>query len=129
MPGPVYGKDKHKHYREAELFVLPSHSENFGMSVAEALAQGTPAIVSQGAPWQNLEHENAGWWVEKNQDAWQQALQRAMSLNNKVLAEMGERGRLWMLRDFSWKHVGEHMHQTYSWVLHGGEPPSWVRTD
>ena len=48
--GPLYGEEKLRAYQAASLFVLPTHSENFGMTVAEALAAGTPAIVTQGAP-------------------------------------------------------------------------------
>ena len=49
--GPLLGDEKWLAYRSAELFVLPSYSENFGVAVAEALASGTPAVVSKGAPW------------------------------------------------------------------------------
>lgn len=43
--GSLYGDDKHSVYRGAELFILLTYSENFGMTVAEALACGTPGIV------------------------------------------------------------------------------------
>ncbi|MGP1666720.1 MAG: glycosyltransferase, partial [Rhodanobacter sp.] len=53
--GPAYGAAKISAYREADLFVLSSRSENFGVTVAEALAAGTPAIVTKSAPWQGLQ--------------------------------------------------------------------------
>jgi len=46
--GPLFGDDKLQAYRDASLYVLPTHSENFGITVAEALAAGTPAIVTRG---------------------------------------------------------------------------------
>ena len=49
---PLYGDAKWTAYREADLFVLPTRSESFGMTVAESLAAGTPVIVTMGAPWQ-----------------------------------------------------------------------------
>lgn len=61
--GPLYGAEKDAAYRNADLFVLPTHSENFGMVVAEALSHECPAIVSHGAPWAGLEIEGCGWWI------------------------------------------------------------------
>lgn len=48
------GEDK------SRAFVLPTHSENFGMVVAEALAHGCPAVASRGAPWAGLKTEGCG---------------------------------------------------------------------
>ena len=52
--GALKGKQKWEAYQEADIFVLPTYSENFGMTVAEALAAGVPAIVSKGAPWRRV---------------------------------------------------------------------------
>ena len=61
MVGPVFGRDKDELYRKADLFVLPTYSENFGVVVIEALAHGCPVITTKGAPWQELENcGNAG---------------------------------------------------------------------
>jgi glycosyltransferase involved in cell wall biosynthesis len=52
--GPVFGIKKNNLYAQAELFVLPTHSENFGVVVIEALAHGVPVITTKGAPWSDL---------------------------------------------------------------------------
>lgn len=62
--GPLFDEQKWDAYRQADLFVLPTYSENFGMSVAEALAAGTPAVVVRGPPWDGLGKNNAGWWID-----------------------------------------------------------------
>jgi glycosyltransferase involved in cell wall biosynthesis len=46
--GMVYGKDRLALMADADLFVLPSHQENFGIVVAESLACGTPVLISDG---------------------------------------------------------------------------------
>jgi len=127
--GPLYGGTKLAAYREAELFVLPTHTENFGVTVAESLAAGTPAIVSKGAPWSGLETHQAGWWIDIGIDALAACLEEAMSKSRSELMSMGQSGREWMMRDYSWERMGQMMHLTYKWLLYGGETPAWVRLD
>lgn len=127
--GPVYGKEKTAAYHEADLYVLPSHSENFAMSVAEALAHGVPAVVSQGAPWEGLISEDCGWWVSNDVQTLQQALVLAMSCSVDVLHRKGQRGREWMERDFAWTSIAQRMLLSYEWVLKGGTAPDWIRVD
>ena len=52
--GAKYGSDKWQAYSDSNLYVLPSPSENFGMTIAESLASGTPVIATKGAPWADL---------------------------------------------------------------------------
>ncbi len=124
--GPVYGRDKGLLYRSASLFVLPTHSENFGIAVAEALAHGVPVITTRGAPWQGLETNNCGWWIDCNVDSLADTLQTALCLSDQELREYGQRGRTWMQRDYSWSCIGARMLDTYLWLLGGGSAPDWV---
>ena len=124
--GPLYGETKQAAYREAELFVLPTHSENFGITVAESLAVGTPAIVSKGAPWSGLEEHRAGWWIDIGIDPLVACMEEAMSLSRNELISKGQSGREWMIKDYSWPRIGQMMHLTYKWLLSGGETPAWV---
>ncbi len=127
--GVLYGEAKWSAYRDAELFVLPTHSENFGMTVAEALAVGTPAIVTKVAPWQGLQTHSAGWWIDNGVEALVACLMQAMAQSPDELARRGNSGREWMIRDFAWHMVGEKTRRTYQWLTAGGERPTWLRLD
>lgn len=48
--GEINGSGKYNFLSAADVYVLPSHTENFGVTVVEALACGTPVIVSKGTP-------------------------------------------------------------------------------
>lgn len=127
--GVLFGEQKHLTYRQADLFVLPTYSENFGISVAEALAAGTPAIVTKGAPWSGLEKHGAGWWIDIGLDALINCLEEAMGFSQANLSKMGLRGQNWMEAEYSWNQVGKQMMETYQWILHGGNKPDFIIED
>jgi glycosyltransferase involved in cell wall biosynthesis len=127
--GPLFGEDKKAAYSNASLYVLPTHSENFGITVAEALAAGVPAIVTKGAPWEGLEKYGAGWWIEIGVEPLVACLEQAIAQSDVKLASMGQAGREWMIRDYSWERIRTQFSITYRWMIDGGEPPSWVRLD
>lgn len=128
--GGLHGVEKIQAYHNADLYVLPSYSENFGVTVAEALASGTPAIVSKGAPWSGLLVQQAGWWSDISVDALVACLEDALDRSPDNLEQMGLRGREWMKVEFSWTRIGAQMAETYGWLLDKSLPvPAWVRVD
>src|SRR5690606_22324572 len=56
-------------FANADVVVLPSHAENFGMVVVEALAHARPVITTRGTPWQGVEHEGCGYWADTTPNA------------------------------------------------------------
>jgi glycosyltransferase involved in cell wall biosynthesis len=116
-PGQVSGVEKSRILREATALVLSSQSENFGMVVAEALAQGTPCVVTKTAPWEGLEREKCGYWVEDSEEALADGMRRMMALSPEERRAMGERGRAWMARDFSWESAAKRMLALYEELI------------
>ena len=123
VEGPIYGEAKTAAYRDADVFVLSTLNENFGLTVAEALAAGTPVISTKGAPWSGLEREGCGWWIEHGIEPLAAAFAHAMALPREALKVMGDKGREWMARDFSWDSVACDMLGVYLWLARGAEPP------
>lgn len=114
---PVEGPAKWAAMSKADLFVLPSYSENFGNVVAESLACGTPVITTTGTPWEGLPEHQCGWWVEPEVDELAAALTEAVALSDEERQEMGARGREWMAQDFTWPAVGHKTIQFYQGLI------------
>jgi glycosyltransferase involved in cell wall biosynthesis len=127
IEGPVAGDAKTAAYREADLFVLPTLNENFAVTVAEALAAGTPAIVTKGAPWNGLAREGCGWWIDHGVEPLAATLAETLVMKREALQAMGAKGRAWMARDFSWSSVARDMFDVYRWLTLRGEQPEAVR--
>jgi glycosyltransferase involved in cell wall biosynthesis len=124
--GPAFGDKKSELLSAADLFILPSHSENFGVVVAEALAHGVPVVATTGTPWQGLETHGCGWWIDPSSEGIASALDEAMREKDEALTTMGKAGRTWMQTDFTWDAVARNTIDAYRWVRSGGEAPRFV---
>lgn len=116
--GGVYGNEKWELFRQADLFVLPTYSENFGIVVAEALASGTPVITTKGTPWQELETCECGWWTEVGTEPTVKALVSFLSLTEQDFERMGRNGRRLVEEKYSAKSVAEQMVKLYMSLNH-----------
>lgn len=103
-------------YVAADIFVLPTHSENFGIVIAEALAAGTPTLVSDQAPWQALDEHRAGSCLPLEVPRFVEAI-LALLENPDQAAEAGARGRDWMHHSFSGAGVCASLEQLYTAVI------------
>lgn len=124
--GPQFGAKKLESYHQADLFVLPTYSENFGIVVAEALACGVPVITTIGAPWEELNTHQAGWWIDIGVKPLTQALNNAMQQSEVKRQQMGINGRKLVEENYSIESVAQKMIQLYQWILNAGEKPEFI---
>ena len=113
----VFGAAKDALFRSVDALVLPSHSENYGAVVAEALAYGRPVIASRGTPWAALEREECGWWVNPDRDSLISALERLGQTAPNDLQAMGMRGRDLIERSLTWESSGASHADLYERAL------------
>jgi glycosyltransferase involved in cell wall biosynthesis len=126
IAGPLFNEAKEAAYRSADLFVLPSYSENFGIVVAEALSFGVPVLTTTGCPWQELQTHKCGWWVEPTPAGIETALNDALRKTNEELSSMGRRGRQLVEKNYQWSGIAERMLEFYDWLLDGGRQPAFI---
>ena len=120
-------------YARADLFVLPTSSENFGIVVAEALWASVPVITTKGTPWKDLEDFKCGWWIDlpsaevrdKGRGLQWTSLDSALreafeqSNNRTILQEMGRCGHQLVSERYTWAAVCDKMVRGYEGVLNG----------
>jgi glycosyltransferase involved in cell wall biosynthesis len=136
--GPLYERDKDAALRHAAVLVLPSRSENFGLSAAEALACGVPVITTRGTPWagvvgardpavpepfpDGIAAGRCGWWVEASADGLAGALREAMGLDAATRRAMGAEGQRWVRHALDVQRIAVRMRLVYEACLPGPPP-------
>lgn len=115
--GPLSGEAKSAALDEAELLVLPSLQESFGMAAAEALAHGVPVLTTTGTPWRDLARRGCGWCVEPAAADIAEALRQATAKDAGALQVMGAKGRAWIEADFGWDAVADQFRRAYDALL------------
>jgi len=109
---PLDGDAKWAAYRDADIFVLPSQNENFGNSAAEAVAAGTPVIVTDQCGIAPLLCGTAGIVVKHDQDELQAAITRL--LEDGELYRQLQEGCSVAVAKLDWQQPLEQMEQIYS---------------
>lgn len=100
--------------RDADVFVLPSYSENFGNSVVEAMAMELPVVISDRVNiWREVDEANAGLIIGCNVDDLRRALQVLLQ-DKRKRRTMGENGRKLTETTFDWKSIIPRMKEIYA---------------
>jgi glycosyltransferase involved in cell wall biosynthesis len=114
--GMVLGREKAALLGRADLFVLPSYTENFGIAVVEAMAAGLPVVISNKVNiWREVNDAGAGLVVNLNPTEVAAAVLKLLA-NPPLAREIGYRGRRLARQHFSWDTTGQHLLELYRTV-------------
>ena len=101
-------------------------SENFGNTVAEALAHRTPVITTSHTPWSDLPKNQCGWLVDNSEQQLRSVLAESMNLSAETRRTMGINGEALVRGSYSLEIVCKNMLEVYEWVVKGGSKPECV---
>lgn len=104
----------------AEVFVLPSHSENFGIVVAEALSWARPVIATTGTPWRQIAEAGAGWYIDADEGELARVLHESLEKSALQLQEMGAKGRAVVAGRYTWRAQAAALIGAYEGLLTRG---------
>ena len=111
------GSDLPPPYGVASLFLLPSHSENFGLVIAEAMAWGVPVLVTNTTPWAEVGAQGAGWCVPW--EDYGDALRAALAEASDRRGQRGARARDWVIAHYSWEQGARPLAEFYRQLIDG----------
>ena len=113
-------------YHSADVFVLPTYSENFGMVIAEAMCCGIPVITTSGTPWVELKNKQIGWYIDLSVENLKIALIDAMNRKDDELRFMGRLSRKLILSEYSIEAVTKKYKELYNWINGGKQKPNFI---
>lgn len=126
--GFLHGEAKYAVLNAAQLFILPTYWENFGLVVAEAMMAKTPVITTTETPWEDIVTAGCGWIVKPNCEELITIMDHALSLDENFLNDMGSRGHEFIKKNYNWKDVAQKMREFYNFILFGGVSPDYVHS-
>jgi glycosyltransferase involved in cell wall biosynthesis len=117
ITGFVTGELKSALLEAADLFVLPSYYENFGIAVAEAMVAGIPVVISdQVHIWQEVDNSHSGWVAKTEIKSLTQKLKEALQ-NPQECLNRGLNAQNYALKYYSWDAIARQIYQFYQQVI------------
>jgi len=111
--GSILGQDKIDFLANADLFVLPSHNENFGNVYVESLAAGTPIVASTGTPWSEVEKYDCGAWVNNSVEETANAMLKVLDKDREKMRQNCKE----LAKKYDWSYIAKEFKNLFDKML------------
>ena len=122
--GMLTGDLKWSALKASELFVLPSYSEGFSVSVLEAMCMGKPVVVTRQCNVPEVEQHDCGWQIDPDAEQLAAAIAEYLRAPERRARELGMNGMRLTERSYNWTSIGARMRAVYEWLMGGSVPCS-----
>ncbi len=121
--GMLTGSLKYAALAAANIYVAPSYSEGFSMSVLEGMASGLPCIITTGCNFPEAAKANAAYVVDIDADAITNALIQCLQSPQQA-KEIGTRARQLIFEQYTWDSIAKKLIQVYTTIIKNQSIPT-----
>ena len=125
--GSIYGEEKNKLYQTSSFTIFPSFTENFGNSIGESLMNGTPVLVSDKTPWENVQNLKCGFIFNNSIGSIKDVLIEINKIKKSEIENYSINSRNYALKTFSKDIVEDSFYNFYSWINNKENQPNFIK--
>ena len=114
--GEKNNEEKNIMYDIADIFVLPTFNEGFGLTVLEAYRQKVPVITTTVTPFDEIKKQKLGWYINPTKEDLITAMDEALNCEKSELREMANKGYCWVEKNYTSRSVNEKYTELYGWL-------------
>ena len=105
----IFSNKKYQILSTASAFILPSYSESFGISVAEAMSFGLPIITTTKTPWSIIREKELGWLINPEKNDLKIALEQLFFSSEKKLIKIGAKAKQYISKTYDLMETSRKM--------------------
>ena len=113
--GQLSGNIKYAALATADIYVSPSYSEGFSMSILEGMAAGLPCVITTGCNFPEAAARDAAYIVNTDPQEIARALSQCVS-NPQQARHMGRRARQFIFENYTWEQLAKKLINVYELV-------------
>jgi len=114
--GMLTGEMKYSALSAASIYVAPSYSEGFSMSILEGMASGLPCIFTTGCNFPEAQETNTAYVVDIDSESIEKALLKCLE-NPTEAKQMGHRAQKFILENYTWDEIAKKLIKVYQKII------------